>query len=233
MTQHRQPFADLAQDGAIWPFARKLCDLNSTMAANLISIGHKSRAAAVEIIRGNEKPPSEFVQAMMQFGRDNEPKVRHMFEQTFPAKNVRTTGLWIKRFGGMLVGASPDALVDDDALLEIKCSVRNPDGSFKETVRAVPMYDIPQLLIQMAVTGRHHVYYARWNGNDAVAVFDVAYDEKLTFKILATCKQIIDRFAHNTDKVPNVKSLEKGVWMHDFIQFSRNNIKEVGVITTG
>ncbi|HNC11758.1 MAG TPA: YqaJ viral recombinase family protein [Cyclobacteriaceae bacterium] len=89
----------------------------------------------------------------MKDGRDHEPIAKEILEQLgFPIQEV---GLidhpTIKMFG-----ASPDALSDDDGLIEIKCP--KTETHLKYMLRGVvPEEHKPQMLAQLACTGRKWV----------------------------------------------------------------------------
>lgn len=96
--------------------------------------------------------PSEFrVNAAMQWGIDNEDDARVFYETLYDV-NVEQVGFidhpWIA-----MSGASPDGLVGDEGLLEVKCmeSVNHLKAIFN---REMPDYYVDQCQWQMAVTGR-------------------------------------------------------------------------------
>jgi putative phage-type endonuclease len=96
--------------------------------------------------------PSEFrVNAAMQWGIDNEDDARVFYETLYDV-SVEQVGFidhpWIA-----MSGASPDGLVGDEGLLEVKCmeSVNHLKAIFN---RQMPDYYVDQCYWQMAVTGR-------------------------------------------------------------------------------
>lgn len=92
-----------------------------------------------------------FVSPAMQWGTDNEPEARDTY--------AFVTGLAVAKIGFVIhptiemAGASPDGLVADDGLVEIKCP---NTGTHVETLltERVPAKYILQMQWQMACTGR-------------------------------------------------------------------------------
>ena len=92
-----------------------------------------------------------FTNAAMQWGTDTEPQARAAYE--FLAGNdVQEVG-FVDHPSISMAGASPDGLVGDDGLLEIKCP---NTATHIETLlaNAVPDKYRKQMLWQMACTGR-------------------------------------------------------------------------------
>lgn len=97
---------------------------------------------------------SRFVTDAMQWGIEQEASARDRYEES--------TGSFIQKCGFALhgeipyFGASPDGLVGTDGLVEIKCPTT---ATFVEWVSggAVPAQHMPQMLAQLAVTGRKWV----------------------------------------------------------------------------
>lgn len=102
-----------------------------------------------ERVTGDVLP--NFTSAAMQWGIDHEDEARIAYE----AETGACTDLvgFIKHPDIDWLGASPDGLVDDDGLVEIKCP--NTITHLKR-VRAgdVPEEYKPQMLLQLVVTGR-------------------------------------------------------------------------------
>jgi putative phage-type endonuclease len=109
------------------------------------------------------------------------------------------------------LGASPDGLVGDDALVEIKCpfGIRNdPDPVFKEIL---PHY-YAQVQIEMLCTGRHLCYFYQWtpHGDD---LQKIGPDPVWFSRYLPTLKAFHDLFLkeiknkdHLEPKLPEIKS---------------------------
>ena len=102
-----------------------------------------------ERVTGDVLP--NFTSAAMQWGIDHEDEAR----VTYEAETGACTDLvgFVKHPDIEWLGASPDGLVDDDGLVEIKCP--NTVTHLKR-IRAgvVPEEYKPQMLLQLVVTGR-------------------------------------------------------------------------------
>lgn len=92
-----------------------------------------------------------FTNAAMQWGTDNEPQARKAYE--FMTDNAVTEIGFVAHPTILLSGASPDGLVGDDGLLEIKCP---NTATHIDTLltQAVPSKYVTQMHWQMACTGR-------------------------------------------------------------------------------
>lgn len=96
------------------------------------------------------KPTFFFANYAMQWGTDNEPGARTTYEE-FTGRTVQQCGLSISTEIEFF-GASVDGMVED-GLIEIKCPTSQT--FFKWVIEGViPEQHKPQMLAQMAVTGR-------------------------------------------------------------------------------
>jgi putative phage-type endonuclease len=83
------------------------------------SASRKNYAAELIVERLTGQRQEGFTNAAMQWGTDNEPAAREAYEFK--------SGLWVDQVGFLVhprikdSGASPDGLVGDDGMLEIKC----------------------------------------------------------------------------------------------------------------
>lgn len=90
----------------------------------------------------------DYTNAAMQRGTDLEPFARAAYEVATGSLALES-GFWHDDN----IGASPDGLIDDDGLLEIKCpSLATHFGYLK--AGTVPSKYVPQIQMQMYVTGR-------------------------------------------------------------------------------
>ena len=93
----------------------------------------------------------KYINASMQRGIDLEPKARAVYEIE--------TGEWVEEVGFIphptiaMSGASPDGLISDDGLIEIKCPNTATHIEFLQTQKPKQEY-IYQMQWQMACTGR-------------------------------------------------------------------------------
>lgn len=96
-------------------------------------------------------PTEGYTSAAMQHGIDTEPMARSAYESAVGALVVETG--FVPHRVILMSGASPDGLVDDDGLIEIKCpnTATHIDTLLSD---AVPSKYITQMQWQMACTGR-------------------------------------------------------------------------------
>jgi putative phage-type endonuclease len=113
----------------------------------------KSKDLVIDLIaeRLSGNPTPMYVNSAMMWGLDNEPGARRSYEIA-TGNMVELCGLAyhdnIDTFG-----ASPDGLIGDDGLIEIKCpeTATHIEWVINGTV---PEKHVPQMLAQLAVTGR-------------------------------------------------------------------------------
>lgn len=99
----------------------------------------------------------------LRYGRDNEPVAAKLYEFLYAGTDtVSETGFWEK---GDL-GASPDRLVGDDGLVEIKCPYGKRDDVAPEYVSifdASMKHYYHQVQMQLHVTNRHWCDFFQWS----------------------------------------------------------------------
>jgi putative phage-type endonuclease len=122
-----------------------LCKIRNGYGAS-----HKNYVAELTAERLTGRSAPSFTSQAMQNGIDNEPVARlnYMLQS---GNDVEETGFW--KHDELEAGASPDGLVNDEGLLEIKCPNIN---THLDTLRArkVPKQYIAQVQGQMWITGR-------------------------------------------------------------------------------
>lgn len=147
----------IAQGSPAW-FAQRCGKVTASRIADVMATTKSGEAAArynyraqlvVERLTGTVEP--SFTNAAMQHGIDTEPLARMAYE--CETLNTVTTCAMIEHPKIAMAGASPDGLVDDDGLIEIKCP---NSATHIETLlsRRAPSKYIPQMQWQMACTGR-------------------------------------------------------------------------------
>lgn len=147
----------IAQGSAEW-FAQRAGKVTASRVADVIaktktgwgaSRANYAAQLVAERLTGNVEPT--FTNAAMQWGTDKEPEAREAYE--FHA------GVFVDQVGMIdhpkiaMTGASPDGLVGDDGLVEIKCP---NTATHIETLLSgkVPAKYVTQMAWQMACTGR-------------------------------------------------------------------------------
>lgn len=179
-----QPFKCFTQNGPLWLASRTHCAYTASNLAKFCGVypGY-SRAKAYREALGLEVKRDQD-EWNLRWGRHMEPVLRELvLEKYLKGREFRETGLWVKKFNGRMIGASPDGLIGDDYVLEIKASVPAKEGCEKPVDRVLPR-DIPQILLQMCLTDRQNCLYARYNGRDAIGVMLCEYDPDLMRLIL-------------------------------------------------
>lgn len=144
---------------------------------------------AVELITG--KPAkAPYKSPAMEWGNETEDEARTVYELT--------TGSTVERVGfcelSEYVGASPDGLIGDDGLVEIKCPEARTFLSFRLTGKIDPGY-YSQMQMQMYVTDRKWCDYAIYHPDfpEAILITRVDRDEKEIEKLRIGLEQGIKR----------------------------------------
>jgi len=130
--------------------ASRLADL---MAKTKTGYGASRENYMAELIveRLTQTPPVGFNSAAIQWGIENEPFARQAYEE-FAIVSVVETG-FVPHPSIEMAGASPDGLVDDEGLVEIKCPNTATHINTMLSGNAPTKY-ILQMQWQMACTGR-------------------------------------------------------------------------------
>lgn len=143
-----------------------------------------------------------YINADMQRGIDLEPEARLEFEFY--------TDLDVQEVGFIeyndFIGVSPDGLIGDDGLIEIKCP--NDSIYFKLLLsnNIKPEY-IAQMQMQMYVTNRQYCYFVSYNPN---------FEKSLYIKKINRDEEMIDKLK---------KGLERGTQL---IKEIKKNFRKVG-----
>lgn len=111
-----------------------------------------------ERLTGN--PVQGYVNAAMQWGTMTEPEARAAYEAHSGAL-VAEVG-FIKHPRIQWCGASPDGLVDDDGMVEIKCPESTTHLEWLDA-GTTPSEHVPQIQGQMWVTGRKWVDFVSYD----------------------------------------------------------------------
>lgn len=124
-----------------WFTARRGRVTASVAAAALGVDPHNSRQKAARLILDTEPARTN---SFITWGQSHEAEARRAYE-ALTGRFVDETGFWVHPQIEWL-GASPDGLVGNAGLVEIKCPQKAP--------QSVPIHHRIQCLIQLAVTGR-------------------------------------------------------------------------------
>lgn len=156
----------IVQGSPEW-FAQRVGKVTASRLADVLAKIKTGEAAAratyrAELVaeRLTGKTAPSFTNAAMQWGTDCEPLARAAYEAE-TGRIVVETGM-VEHPTIQMTGASPDGLVDDDGLLEIKCPETK---AHIETLlaRKPPTKYVPQMMWQMACTGRAWVDFVSFD----------------------------------------------------------------------
>jgi putative phage-type endonuclease len=146
------PLLQVEQNSDAWLAARHggIHRITASNAAACLGLSPWcSRQKAYRIARGEE---TERENAAMKWGHDKEDSARQSYE--VETSNLAVpTGFWVHDHYPWL-GASPDRLVGECGLLEVKCPASLP--------ASVPIHHRVQMLVQLACTNREWCDYFAW-----------------------------------------------------------------------
>jgi putative phage-type endonuclease len=156
-----------------------------------------------EILTG--KPAESFTNAAMAWGTETEPLARAQYELK--------TGNMVNQIGFVVhpkieqAGASPDGLVDNDGLIEIKC----PNTSTHlDTLlsQKVPSKYITQMTWQMLCTGRKWCdfvsYDPRLPDNLQLFIQRIELDEEYGKKLESEIKEFLEEVNEKVEKLRKI-----------------------------
>ena len=137
----------------------------------------KNYAAELVVERLTGTQAENYSSVAMQWGTDNEPVARLQY-MLASGNDVDETGFWIH--DDLMAGASPDGLIGEDGLLEIKCpnTATHLDTLIK---KSLPRQYQAQVQGQMWITGRKWCDFVsfdpRLTGNAQMFTIRVERDE--------------------------------------------------------
>lgn len=146
-------------------------------------------------------PTVGFQNAAMLWGTQTEPEARMAYESERGAMVIETG--FLKHATIPWCGASPDGLIGEDGMLELKCPESTTHLEWMEAAK-VPAKHVPQIQGQMAVTGRRWVDFASYDPRfpDGLQLFivrvprDDAYIKALEAEVmdfLAGAEEMVQR----------------------------------------
>ena len=158
--------SDLIQLSPEWHKARegKLTGSNAAAAIGLNK--YQSKQKLYREILGIDDPFEG--NEMTAYGTEHEADAIYEYE-AFTGALTAATGFWVHPENDWL-GASPDALCGSDGIIEAKCRFSG------ELWEEVPVHYQPQLIMEMACTGRQWVDFVSWNP-EAVTIQKVGWSQ--------------------------------------------------------
>jgi putative phage-type endonuclease len=148
-------------------YAQRLGKVTASRVADVIgrtktgyAASRANYAAELLVERLTGTPTPSFTNAAMQWGVDNEPLARAAYAQTMGVDVYETS--FVDHPEIAMSGASPDGLVLEDGLVEIKCP---NTATHLETLEsgAIPARYLTQMQWQMACTGRDWCDFASFD----------------------------------------------------------------------
>lgn len=143
----------------------------------------------------------------MQRGTDDEPFARDAYA-AHKKVTVEQVGFMVRDFGDYRIGYSPDGLVGDDGLIEIKS--RKPKEHLKTVLKGLPpLENMAQMMAGMLVSGRDYCDYVSYCAGLPLWVKRVHLDDRWvtaihaaaeTFEINVT--NIVNNFNAATEGLP-------------------------------
>jgi hypothetical protein len=142
----------------------------------------------------------------MQRGHDDEPYARDAYAANFAP--VEQIGFMVRDFGNYKIGFSPDGLVKDDGLIEIKS--RRPKEHLKTVLRGLPpLENMAQMMTGMVVSGREYCDYISYSAGLPLWVHRVHLDNRWENAIYAAAEafeinvtNIVNNFNNATAGLP-------------------------------
>lgn len=122
----------------------------------------------------------------MQRGTDDEPFARDIYREHFAP--VEEIGFMVRDFGSYRIGYSPDGLVGDEGLIEIKS--RRPKEHLKTVLKGLPpLENMAQLHAGLLVSGRKWIDYVSYSAGLPLWVTRVYPDPRWVDAIHAAAEQ--------------------------------------------
>ena len=170
------------------------------------SASRENYAVQLVLERITQSKGESYTNAAMQWGTETEPMARQQYELK--------RGVFVDEVGFIdhptiaMSGASPDGLVGADGLVEIKCP---NSATHMETLvsRKIPQKYIPQMMWQMACTGRNWCDFVsfdpRFPENLQIFVERVEYDPTYARMLELEVTQFLDEVEKKVEILRKLK----------------------------
>lgn len=187
----------------------KLARLGHVSASNIAAVMSKGKEGSESAIRRaykikliaerlTGKPQESYKNAAMEWGNEQEPFARMAYEARMNVL-VEKTGFWKHPYKDW-VGVSPDGLVGDDGLIEIKCpnTTTHLEYIFDDVV---PTEYRKQIQMQLWVTGRQWCDFVSYDPRmpEKNQLFVIRY--KRDDKLIATMQEDVAKFLNEVQAI--------------------------------
>ena len=187
-------YEDLDQGSSEWLLARrgivtasevhKLLTSKGAVATNQTAREYIAELAA-ERITGHVE--DVYVSREMELGTMNEPYARDGYAE-YKGVQVDEVGFMVREYDGYKLGFSPDGLVSDEGLIEIKS--RKPRIQINTILRdGVPNGNMAQIQMGLLVSGRKWCDYVSYSGGLPLWICRVLPDQHWQKNILEAVEQ--------------------------------------------
>lgn len=161
-----------------------------------------------EMVRAYHDAPKEFEgNILTEYGVENEPCALEAFKLLNPSLTVEETGFHISDERNW-IGASPDGLIDSNAVLEIKCPFGKRNRNDFLPLKEQPSY-YAQVQFEMYCTKRNFAYFFQWS-KEGYAQEIVKIDMNWINKAIPKLEKFYERFMieiSNTDHLIDKKQV--------------------------
>lgn len=184
--------------------ASRIADVMAKLKSGKPATTRDNYAAQLIVERLTGQQYDSFTNSAMQWGTDTEPRARAAYEFVTDRQVVEVG--FIDHPEIAMSGASPDGMVGDDGLIEIKCPNTSTHLSTLEGAK-VPQKYVYQMQWQMACTGRQWCDFASYDPRVPLEMQlfteRVARDDELIQNIEAEIKQFLDEI---DERVANLRA---------------------------
>ena len=140
----------------------------------------------------------------MNRGNELEPFAREAYEQT-TLQEVKEIGMF--KFG--CLGYSPDGLINDDGLIEIKCPKHNTHSKYLYS-QSLPLEYKAQVLGGLAITDRKYCdfisYHPDFPDNLKMMIIRVERDEEYIHNLLTSLEEFNQKVLNVVKKLKDIKN---------------------------
>jgi predicted phage-related endonuclease len=147
-------------------------------------------------------------------GHEFEPIVRECYSSVYG--DVKECGIVIRDFGDVVIGMSPDGLIGDDGIMEIK--VRNAELHLETIVEdTIPAQYVSQMQVQMFVSGRKWNDYTEYSNGMPLYVKRLKPDLEYHALLLEAARSFEQKVAEMTELY---KAKAEGLVETEFVELN-------------